>query len=148
MNQTVQQPGRSGTETWISSRLDYLRALKAPTVTQKLLVQLADKPERSKQEQRELDALIRLERINERAAQAKVKAHKIIRDKSESDRKERNHRLIMQGALIDLAGLHNVDRGVLLGSLLQVAQQLRSESASSVEAMFKAQGDAMLARHV
>ena len=103
---------------WIAEHLAYLRGMKSPTATQRLLLQLSEVPERNRQEEREFAALIKLEQINERAAQAKVKAHKIIRDKSESDRKERNHRLIMQGALIDLAGLDQIDRGVLLGACL------------------------------
>ena len=104
-------------DTWLAKRLDYLRELKAPSATQKLLLALASKPALSAREQRELDALVRLEKINDRAAQAKVKAHKILREKDDDDRKARNHRLIMQGALIDLAGLQNVDKGVLLGAL-------------------------------
>jgi hypothetical protein len=132
-------------DTWLAKRLDYLRELKAPSATQKLLLALASKPALSAREQRELDALTRLEKINDRAAQAKIKAHKILRAKDDDDRKARNHRLIMQGALIDLAQLDQVDRGVLLGGLLSLASQLEQPSAD-LQARWKAQGDAMLAQ--
>jgi hypothetical protein len=133
-------------DTWLAKRLAYLRALKTPSATQKLLIDLAGKPVLSAREQRELDALVRLEKINDRAAQAKIKAHKILREKADGDRKARNHRLIMQGALIDLAGLQNVDKGVLLGALLAVAKDLNGPEGSKIETRFKASGDALLAQ--
>ena len=132
-------------DTWLAKRLEYLRELKAPSATQKLLLNLASKPALSAREQRELDALVRLEKINDRAAQAKIKAHKILREKADDDRKLRNHRLITQGALIDLASLQNVDKGVLLGALLAIAQDLDGPEGPKMEARFKARGDALLA---
>lgn len=131
-------------ETWLADRLPYLRALRAPSVTQKLLIELADKAERTPREQRELDALVKLERINDRAAQAKVRAHKILREKADSDRKARNHRLIVQGALIDLVGLESLDRGVLVGGLMQLARSLQ-EQGPDLAATLKVRGDARLA---
>lgn len=132
-------------DTWLAKRLEYLRELKSPSATQKLLIDLAGRPALSAREQRELDALVRLEKINDRAAQAKVKAHKILREKAEGDRKARNHRLIMQGALFDLANLQDIDKGVLLGGLLALSKELSGPDAQKIEARFKASGDALLA---
>lgn len=131
-------------DTWLAKRIDYLRELKSPSATQKLLIDLAGRPTLSAREQRELDALVRLEKINDRAAQAKVKAHKILREKAEGDRKARNHRLIMQGALFDLANLQDVDKGVLLGGLMDLADRLQQPHADQ-QAKWKARGDALLA---
>ena len=133
-------------DTWLAKRIDYLRELKSPSATQKLLIDLAGRPALSTREQRELDALVRLEKINDRAAQAKVKAYKILREKAEGDRKARNHRLIMQGALFDMAKLQNVDKGVLLGALLALSKELSGPDAPKLEARLKASGDALLAQ--
>ena len=59
----------------------------------------------------------------------------------EADRKARNHRLILQGVLFDLAGLENRSRGELLGLLLAAATTDDPQRWAS----WKAKGDALLA---
>ena len=133
-------------EVWLADRLAFLRALKSPTAAQRLLLQLADLPERTRQEEREFTALAQLERVNERAEKAKVKAYKIVREKEDDARRARNRRLIQLGALFDLAELGETDRGVLLGGLLEMAQQFEGPDAVRLQFRFKARGDALLAQ--
>lgn len=130
---------------WITDRLAYLRALKTPSAAQRMLLQLADLPERSRQEEREFKALLQLERVNERAEKAKVRAYKIVREKEDAGRRQRTRRLIELGALFDLAGIGDVDRGVLLGGLIEIAEDFRAPTSGRVQARFKARGDALLA---
>ena len=92
-----------------------------------------------------LVALIRLEQANDRAAQARVAAAKLIqsskRQSAKEERKARAHRLIQQGVLFDLAGLAHHSRGELLGLLLAAA---KTEDPGRW-AHWKEVGDALLA---
>jgi hypothetical protein len=113
-------------DEWLQQRVMYLKSLKARTEHQQLLVLLAEKPDRSVADNQLLAALIRLEQANDRAAQARVAAAKLIQDSkrqsAKAERKARVHRLIQQGVLFDLAGLEHRSRGELLGLLLAAAK--------------------------
>lgn len=123
----------------------YLKSLKARTEPQQLLVLLAEKPDRSAGDNQLLAALIRLEQANDRAAEARLAAAKLIqaskRQSAKADRKARTHRLIQQGVLFDLAGLEHRSRGELLGLLLAAA---KTEDPGRW-AHWKEVGDALLA---
>ena len=131
---------------WLLDRLAFLRALKAPSASQRLLLALADLPQRTRQEEREFTALVALERINERADKAKIKAYKIVREKEDVARRLRTRRLIELGALFDLVNLGDTDRGVLLGGLIEMAQSFNGPEAVKLQFRFKAHGDALLAQ--
>ena len=113
-------------DEWLTNRVAYLKNLKARTEHQQLLVLLAEKPDRSAADNQLLAALVRLEQANDRAAQARVAAAKLIqsskRRSAKEERKARAHRLIQQGVLFDLAGLAHRGRGELLGLLLAAAK--------------------------
>ena len=113
-------------DEWLQHRVTYLKNLKARTEHQQLLVLLAEKPDRSVAENQLFTALIRVEQANDRAAQARLAAAKLIqtskRQSQQAERKARAHRLIQQGVLFDLAGLENRSRGELLGLLLAAAK--------------------------
>ena len=113
-------------DEWLQNRVKYLKSLKARTEHQQLLVLLAEKPNRSAADHQLLAALIRLEQANDRAAQARMAAAKLIqtskRQSAKAERKARAHRLIQQGVLFDLAGLAHRGRGELLGLLLAAAK--------------------------
>lgn len=102
-------------DEWLQNRVTFLKGLKARSEPQQLLVLLAEKPDRSAADNHLLAALVRLEQANDRAAQARVAAAKLIQDgKRRSAREEckaRAHRLIQQGVLFDLAGLAHRGRG-------------------------------------
>ena len=89
--------------------------------------------------------MVRLEQANDRAAQARLAATKLIqankRQSAKEERKARAHQLIRQGVLFDLAGLAHRSRGELLGLLLAAA---KTEDPSRW-AHWKEVGDALLA---
>ena len=132
-------------DDWIKDRVAYLKGLKARTEQQELLVLLADNPARTAQDSRKLLALVKAEKAAVRASKARQEVAILLnaekRAAKEEQRRARNHRLILQGVLIDLAGLEQRSRGELLGLLL---------AASTTEdpqrwANWKAKGDALLA---
>ena len=132
-------------EDWLKDRVAYLKGVKARTEQQELLVLLADNPSRSTQDSKKLSALVKAEKAAVRASKARQEVSNLLnaekRAAKEEQRRARNHRLILQGVLIDLAGLEQRSRGELLGLLL---------AASTTEdpqrwASWKARGDALLA---
>lgn len=132
-------------DEWLTNRVAYLKSLKALSEPQQLLVLLTEKPDRSAADNQLLAALIRLEQANDRAAEARLAAAKLIqaskRQSAKADRKARTHRLIQQGVLFDLAGLEHRSRGELLGLLLAAA---KTEDPGRW-AHWKEVGDALLA---
>lgn len=113
-------------DEWLMNRVAFLKGLKSSTEPQQLLVLLAEKPDRSAADKQLLAALVRLEQANDRAAQARLAAAKLIQSSKrrpvKEERKARAHRLIQQGVLFDLAGLEHRSRGELLGLLLAAAK--------------------------
>ena len=137
-------------DEWLMNRVVYLKRLKTRTEPQQLLVLLAEKPDRTAADNQILAALTRLEQANDRAAQARVAAAKLIRDgkrqSAKAERKARAHRLIQQGVLFDLAGLAHRSRGELLGLLLAAAKtedpQRWAHWKEAGEALLAEKGDA------
>lgn len=130
---------------WLQDRVAYLKGLKSSSDQQALLVMLAEKQQRTPQDEKKLAALVRAEKASVKAAKARQDVANLINAEKkaakEAERKARNHRLILQGVLFDLAGLENRSRGELLGLLL---------AASTTDdpqrwANWKAKGDALLA---
>jgi len=132
-------------DEWLVNRVAFLKGLKSGTEPQQLLVLLAEKPDRSAADNQLLAALVRLEQANDRAAQARLAAAKLIQSSKrrsvKEERKARAHRLIQQGVLFDLAGLEHRSRGELLGLLLAAA---KTEDPQRWAA-WKQAGDALLA---
>ena len=132
-------------EEWLNARLAYLRGLKSTSELQKLLLLLADKPDRTAEDEKKFNAVIRAEKAAVFAAKARMEATNIVNNKDRkqkvADKKARDHRLIQLGALFDLAGVGDQDRGALLGALLGMANVKESERWAN----WKRQGDALLA---
>ena len=130
---------------WLQDRVAYLKGLKSPSDQQALLVLLAEKQQRTPQDEKKLAALVRAEKASVKAAKARQDAANLINAEKkaakEADRKARNHRLILQGVLFDLARLENRSRGELLGLLLAAATTDDPQRWAS----WKAKGDALLA---
>ena len=136
-------------DEWLTARIAYLRGLKSPSDQQRLLLLLADKPERSNDDNRKLSALVKAEKAAERAQKAKANAARIVNAEKAAERKARDRELYQAAGGLLLAGLADsktgrptVDRGELLGALLGLAKvplddQRRSE--------WKRAGDALLA---
>ena len=132
-------------DEWLKDRVAYLKGLKSPTDQQALLVLLTENPARSSQDEKKLAALIRAEKSAQRAAKARQQVTTLLqaekRATKDAERKARNHRLIQQGLLFDLAGLENRSRGELLGLLLAAASTVDEQKWSA----WKVRGDALLA---
>ncbi len=130
---------------WLRDRVAYLNGLKSRSDQQELLVLLAEKPVRSTADEKKLAALVRAEKAGVRAARARQDAANLInaekKAEREAERKARNHRLILQGVLFDLAGLENRTRGELLGLLITAATTTDPQKWEA----WKAKGDALLA---
>lgn len=140
--------GRSMDNTeWIKDRVIYLKALKNPSDQQALLIHLSEKENRTAHDEKKLVVLVRAEKASIRATKARQEAANMInsekRAAKEADRKARNHRLILQGVLFDLAGLNNHSRGELLGLLLAGSSTADPQRWAS----WKQAGDALLAQH-
>lgn len=109
-------------QKWLFDKVQHIKGLKSPTDAQSLLVLLAEKSERTEQDEKKLRLLINAEKASERAQRARVQASKVMADEKLKARKARNHRLIKQGVLMDLAGLQSRTHEELLGLLLLVAE--------------------------
>jgi hypothetical protein len=127
---------------YLHSKLAYLKGLKGPTEQQQLLILLADKPDRNAAENKQLAILLKAEQAADRAKAAQLQAAKLLGQRKDAERKARHHRLILQGLLLDLAGLNDWDRGELLGALLalQESQNVPPERRQQ----WKQRGDALL----
>lgn len=135
-------------DKWLAERLAYLRGLKAPSDQQRLLMMLADKPERTADDDRKLAALVRAEKAAERAQKARADAARIINAEKAAERKARDHELYQSAGLLILAGLVDTatgkptrDRGELLGALVSLAEAHDDEQ----RAAWKRKGDALMA---
>ena len=132
-------------DAWTADRLIYLKALKSRTDQQELLVYLAQKPDRIPQDNRKFFMLVKAEKASVKAALARQKVATLLaaekRSAGQSERKARNHRLLQQGVLFDLAGLSQRTRGELLGMLVAASA---TEDAQRW-ATWKVKGDALLA---
>lgn len=124
---------------WLTERVAMLKAQKTRTEAQKLLVSLADKKDRTKAQQAQLDVLVKAEKAKDRAKAAEREAAKVLNAGKEAERKARTHRLIQQGTLIDLAGLDGWDKGELLGGLLALASTTADKRVG-----WKGNGDKLL----
>jgi len=134
---------------WLPERLEYIRGLKNPSEQQRLLLILADKPNRSPDDERKLAALKRAEKAAQRAQKARADAARIVGAEKVKANKARTHELCESAGLMGLAGLVDKttgkptrDRGELLGALLDLAKIDESEK----RAAWKHTGDALLAQ--
>lgn len=126
---------------WLTERVTMLKGQKQTSEAQRLLIALFDKRQRTKEEQAQLDVLAKAERAKDRAKEAERDAAKLLNNRKEAERKARNHRLIQQGVLVDLAKLDGWDRGELLGGLLALASTPADKRAG-----WKGNGDKLLSQ--
>lgn len=132
-------------QDWLKDRVTFIKGLKSATEHQSLLVLLFEKKDRTASDEKNMTALIRAEKAAEKAIKARQAAASLISSEKKSakiaERKSRNHRIILQGVLFDLAGLENRSRGELLGLLLAAS----STDDEQRWASWKLKGDALLA---
>jgi hypothetical protein len=136
-------------DDWMTARLAYLRGLKAPSDHQRLLLLLTEKPDRTPEDERKLVALVRAEKAAERAQKARANAARIVNQEKIAVRKARDRELYNAAGLMILAGLVDsrtgrpvLDRGELLGALMELSRVLPEDER---KAQWKRKGDALLA---
>ena len=136
----------------MTGRLAYLRGLKAPSDHQRLLQLLAEKPDRTPEDERKLTALVRAEKAAERAQKARANAARIVNAEKLAARKARDRELYNAAGLMILAGLVDsrtgrplLDRGELLGALMELS---RVAPGDERKAQWKRNGDALLAERM
>lgn len=135
------QIGNDMESKWTADLVERLKSQKTRTDQQELIVILHQKSNRSAVNAMELSVLLKAERAKERSKMAEAAAARLLSTHKENERKQRNHRLIQQGLLVDFAGLTDRSRGELLGGLLALAQ-----SGGDLWSNWKPVGDALLAR--
>ncbi|USX11231.1 conjugal transfer protein TraD [Paraburkholderia fungorum] len=127
---------------WLTEHVQYIKGLKSPTATQALLVELAAIPAPTAQESRQLDKLVRLEKINQKADAMKAEAARMLSARREDQRKARTRELIELGGIVSMVDFP-VDRGTLTGVLLWALDQFRTDD--DLQRTLKKRGDAFIA---
>ena len=107
---------------WLSEKITYISTLKNPTDVQKRLLELASIEDRSVEQERKLNALIKAEKSIDRANKQKIVVKKLLNAEKEAERKARTRHLIQLGALFEIAKLDQRDPAELLGVLLKTAE--------------------------
>ena len=140
-------------DEWLNDRVKYLKGLKSRSEQQELLVLLAEKPNRTAQDDKKFNAIIRAEKASQRATKARQDAARLINEENrtavKAERAARTHELCNSAGLLILAGLVDtktgkpaIDKGELLGALLGLAK-VPAEDPRRKE--WKRAGDSMLA---
>lgn len=139
-------------DDWLNARLAYLRGLKAPSDHQRLLLLLVEKPDRTPEDERKLLALVRAEKAAEQAQKARANAARIVNAEKLSVRKARDRELYNAAGLMILAGLVDsrsglplLDRGELLGALMELSRVAPEDER---RAQWKRNGDTLLAERM
>jgi cytochrome P450 len=125
-------------EEWLNNRVLTLKALKSRTEQQNILIELLDKQNRTPQDDKKFNALVRAEKAAERANKAKQAASNLIQAEKhaekKAERKARDHELFNAAGLLILAGLVDtktgkptIDKNELLGALAGLAKVPESD---------------------
>ena len=91
-------------DEWLNDRVKYLKGLKSKSEQQELLVLLAEKSNRTAQDDKKFNAIIRAEKASQRAAKARQDAARLINEENRATAKaERTARhmsfVILRGCL-------------------------------------------------
>lgn len=113
----------------IEDQIKYIKGLHQPNEHQALLVSLHEQGDRTPNDEKLLQALLRAETAAERAKRAGTAAGNMVRTKIKKaevaskarayvEQKARNQQLISLGELVSIAGLQDRPREQLLGLLI------------------------------
>jgi len=125
-------------EDWLNNRVLYLKGLKSCTEQQKILIELFDNQNRTPQDEKRFNVLVKAEKAIERANKAKQAASNLIQAEKnaekKAERKARDHELYNAAGLLILAGLVDtktgkptIDKDKLLGALLGLSKVPESD---------------------
>ncbi|HDR9018840.1 TPA: hypothetical protein QDB15_005458 [Burkholderia vietnamiensis] len=113
---------------WLAVRLQFIKGLNAPTEAQRLLVELAERPELDKSDARVFDQLMRMERINMKADEAKAETEKLLRARRLEQERARAKAHAELGAVVEQVGFP-LERDLLAGVLLDALDRLKENPA-------------------
>ena len=139
-------------DQWIADHVAYIKGLKNPSEQQSYLVtlNLMNREAWTADEKRQFNAIVRAEKAVERANKAKADAARIINADKKALRKTRDRELYQSAGLLILSGLVDtktgkpvLDRGELLGALMELATASNVDEAKRMA--WKRSGDAKLA---
>ncbi|WP_312283707.1 hypothetical protein [Candidatus Igneacidithiobacillus taiwanensis] len=99
------------TQKWIDENIESIRGKKNKTTFQKLLISLLALENRTRDDERQINAIVRKMIADEAAHRAAEKAKATTAKMSTKRRKERNHRLFDLAGLFILAGLVDSETG-------------------------------------
>lgn len=107
---------------WLAEKITYLAALKKPSDAQQLLLELSRISDRTPEQEKKFNALIKAEKAMDRANKEKIVVRKLLNTEKEAQRKVRTKHLIQLGALFEIAELDQRNPAELLGILLKTAE--------------------------
>lgn len=142
-------------DEWIKDRVVYFKGLKSRTEQQEIFVFLAEKKNRTAQDDKKFNAIIRAEMASDKASTARQKASKLIKDEKmaieKAERAARINELCKSSELLILAGFVDaktgqplIDKGKLLGALLGLSK-IPANNRKWVK--WKLVGDALLPKY-
>lgn len=136
-------------ENWIQNKVKEIKDSKTRTDEQELLLILHDNKNRTAQENKEFDILVKYEKSLEQTNVRKQAAINVTQNKKKEERKARDRKLYNAAGLLILAGLVDtktgdtkLDAGELLGAFIGLAN-LPADHQKRAE--WKKMGDAVLA---
>lgn len=120
-------------DEWLKQRVTYIKSLKSPSAQQSLIAVLAEKEALEPAEEKKLSVLIRAEKAQQRAVEARSKANALLnaekRADAKAERKARDHELYKAAGLMILAGLVDsktgkpvIDAAELVGALAGLSE--------------------------
>ena len=102
-------------DEWLQQRLSYIKALKSPSAQQSMIAMLAEKDTLTPVEEKKLNVLIRAEKAQQRAIEARSKAIALLNAEKKAaeraERKARDHELYKVAGLMTLVGLVDKETG-------------------------------------
>ena len=102
-------------DEWLQQRLSYIKALKSPSAQQSMIAMLAEKDTLTPAEEKKLNVLIRAEKAQQRAIEARSKAMALLNAEKKAaeraERKARDHELYKVAGLMTLVGLVDKETG-------------------------------------
>lgn len=121
-------------EDWIQNKVKEIKDAKTRTDEQELLLILHDNKNRTAQENKEFDILVKYEKSLEQTNARKQAAVNLTQNKKKEERKARDHELYNAAGLLILAGLVDtktgkptIDKNELLGALAGLAKVPESD---------------------
>ncbi|MES2207839.1 MAG: hypothetical protein V4525_13730 [Pseudomonadota bacterium] len=131
-------------ETWIEARIEYIKGLKAPSNTQRLIIHLYHRSPLTDTETKQLNTLLSLERINERKENASTaKIPKTIRTLKKENHRASTSELKELGSIVELLHFEK-DKGLLAGALLYILDQFKQDESQDFKMSLKQRGDKLL----